>query len=80
MDSENEEEREVLNLTQTISAIDQQQIEMRNKIKQLKQELKDSEQNKKSMTQRISMLGKKNRNRYSNSNQNNDNGLSLIHI
>ena len=68
MDSENEEEREVLNLTQTISAIDQQQIEMRNKIKQLKQELKDSEQNKKSMTQRISMLGKKNRNRYSNSN------------
>ena len=74
MDSENEEEREVLNLTQTISAIDQQQIEMRNKIKQLKQELKDSEQNKKSMTQRISMLGKKNRNRYSNSNQNNDNG------
>ena len=84
MDSENEEEREVLNLTQTISAIDQQQIEMRNKIKQLKQELKDSEQNKKSMTQRISMLGKKNRNRYSNSNQNNDNNQnapnSLDHI
>ena len=78
MDSENEEEREVLNLTQTISAIDQQQIEMRNKIKQLKQELKDSEQNKKSMVQRISILGKKDSNGNGNSNQNAPNSLDHI--
>ena len=66
-------EEEVLNLTQAISNIDQEQIKMRERIKQLQQELEDCEQSKKSMTKRISIITKKNDNRNNNNNQNNNN-------